>query len=77
MPNGDEHWNNQEWFRHIVGKLDDIRDKLGEKTDTTTTERLEDRLERVERRTSYQEAKTTGIASVVTMAGIWVKSIFS
>ena len=73
MPNGDENWNNQEWFRYLSTKIDVIKDNMVSKDDL---ERVEGRVQRVEDKTSRLAVKQAGIAGAASMVGIWIKSTF-
>lgn len=75
MVNGNEHWNNQEWFRHLDNKLDRLSDKLDSKVNQTDYDKLEKRIEKTEDR-SQNRVEQAGIAGIISVVSIWIKNHF-
>ena len=68
MPNGDEYWNNQEWFRHLDSKLDKALDKKSDKEDCAKdTQRHETRIDRLDDKHSHLAVKVAGIAGGISL----------
>lgn len=74
MPNGESSVT--DWLIHLDGKLTAIDNKLDTKASTISVERIEDRVQGVEDKTSRLAVKQAGIAGAAAMVGIWLKSTF-
>jgi hypothetical protein len=64
MPNGDEFWNNQEWFRYLANKQDEhfrhLLNQLVLKSDKADCRRDRQRI-------NHLAVKVAGIAGVISL----------